>query len=75
MSGKTYPYQLKQCMWCKTSPEVMMLDPDKLRRWNQGEHVQNVWPEMSAGDRELLISGTHDACWQAMFSEDEDDES
>jgi hypothetical protein len=30
---------------------------------------------MSAGDREILISGTHAACWDKLFpAEEEDDE-
>jgi hypothetical protein len=42
---------------------VAHLDPEKVRRWQAGEKIQNVWPEMSADDRETLISGTCPDCW------------
>jgi hypothetical protein len=29
---------------------------------------------MSAADREVLISGTHPACWDKLFPEEESDE-
>jgi len=35
----------------------------------EGEFVQNVFPEMSPEDRELLISGTHPACWDRYMGE------
>lgn len=58
------------CILCgKTS--TMELDPDKLARYQAGEHVQNVWPEKSPGERELLITGTHPQCWDSMFKEEE----
>ena len=37
--------------------------------WMEGELIQNALPELSAGERELLISGTCDACWDEMFPE------
>ncbi len=30
--------------------------------------------KLSIGDRELLISGTCDTCWQELFGSDEDEE-
>ena len=46
---------------------MVTLDNDKLARYKAGELVQRVWPEMSRDERELLITGTHPACWSAMF--------
>ncbi len=46
---------------------MVTLDNDKLARYKAGELVQRVWPEMSTDERELLITGTHPACWSAMF--------
>jgi hypothetical protein len=41
-------------------------------RWQAGELIQNAMPELSADDREQLISGTCGACWDRLFpSEDE----
>jgi len=36
--------------------------------------VQDIFPDLSIGDRELLISGTCDTCWQKMFGSDCDEE-
>ena len=50
------------CVFCGKE-HVAHLDPEKVRRWQAGEKIQNVWPEMSADDRETLISGTCPDCW------------
>lgn len=55
----------RPCMMCGETSE-MVLDLDKVNRWQRGEFVQNVFPELSAAERELLISGTHGHCWDAM---------
>lgn len=31
------------------------VEEEKLRRWINGELIQNVWPEMSAIDREIVM--------------------
>lgn len=49
---------------------ILELDPVKVDRWQSGEFVQVVWPEMTPDERELLISGTHPACWEELFPEE-----
>lgn len=56
----------RPCLQCG-EPSMVTLDNDKLARYKAGELVQRVWPEMSTDERELLITGTHPACWSAMF--------
>ena len=65
-------YQTKPCIRCGES-STMMLDVEKIKRWVDGEYVQDVWPEMSIDNRELLITGTHPACWDEMFSDDDEE--
>jgi hypothetical protein len=36
-------------------------------RWQMGELIQNVAPELSPEERELLISGICSECWNKMF--------
>jgi hypothetical protein len=44
------------------------LAKEKFIQWRLGgAKVQDVWPEMDADTRELLISGTHPACWEKLF--------
>lgn len=40
--------------------------------WQAGSLVQHALPALSAAERELLISGTHPACWDALFPEDDE---
>lgn len=74
MSMAFQAFTLNRCPWCKEDPSYMLLDPRKVKRWQGGEYVQNVWPEMDVDQRELLITGTHPACWNAMFPEEDEDE-
>jgi hypothetical protein len=40
---------------------------------SQRRLMQEIFPDLSIGDRELLISGTCDTCWQNLYgSEDEE---
>lgn len=59
------------CMFCGGS-EVIELDPALYARWEAGEYVQDVWPDWTPGQRELLITGMHPACWDANFTEDDE---
>ena len=36
--------------------------------------IQDIFPELSIGDRELLISNTCNTCWQQLFGSCEDEE-
>ena len=38
--------------------------------WQSGELIQNALPEVSASDREFLISGICPNCWDDMFGQD-----
>ena len=37
-------------------------------------HVQDIFPYLTAGERELLISHMCEECWDRMFSFDEDED-
>lgn len=66
-------FRTKPCPWCKETT-TLQLDPTKVRRWQEGEFVQRVFPEMDADQRELLITGTHPKCWDLMFPEEDEEE-
>lgn len=42
--------------------------------YQAGVPVHEVFPAMPADVREMLISGTHPECWEALFGPDEDDD-
>lgn len=71
--SETILVKTKTCTVCGEY-EMWSLDKDSVLRWHEGENIQRVFPDMSAGDREILISGTHPACWDKLFGEDDSDE-
>ncbi len=71
MPTETRVYVTKACIQCGLASEVE-LDAAKVARYEAGEHVQAVWPDMPADQREMLITGTHPACWDQLFSDDEE---
>jgi hypothetical protein len=58
---------------CKICGNEFMFDvvEDDYIRWKEGELIQNALPYLKAGERELLISGTCDSCWDKMFGDEE----
>lgn len=54
------------CFWCG-KPNVITVGRAEYNRHEAGEFVQQVWPDLSAADRETIQSGTHDACFDEMF--------
>lgn len=37
--------------------------------------IQHIFPDLSIGDRELLISGTCDTCWQKLYGSADEEEN
>lgn len=63
-------YNTKACMVCgKTSQLIVELEDFQM--WRSGVAVQDVWPDWTPDQRELLITGTHPECWDEMFKEEE----
>lgn len=54
------------CRMCQGS-FTFVLDPAKVWAWQQGALLQDVLPELSLDDRELLISGICKSCWVRVF--------
>jgi len=59
------------CHMCGAESEVPVTK-EKYDQWQSGKHAQDVWPEMSLENRELLISGTCLECQKVLFAEPED---
>lgn len=62
-----------QCRWCHEKFEIPTT-PEQMERWEKGELIQRVFPELTPDQRELLISQTCGDCWDATFAGDEEDE-
>jgi len=54
------------CPFCGDTTKVVV-DADGYREWENGELVQVALPNLSADDREVLISGICPPCWDKQF--------
>ena len=59
---------IKQCIHCG-GKTAFTISQDQYEAWitNNG-YAQDVFPELTNEEREVLISGTHPDCWNQMFS-------
>lgn len=60
------------CFNCKEPQEVPITQKQLDDYRISGAFVQVYFPELTDDEREMLISGTCNRCWDEMFSEDED---
>lgn len=56
------------CIVCSETSTIEV-DLDSYIRWQNGTLIQNAFPNTSTGFRELLITGTHDACWKTLSTD------
>lgn len=61
-----------ECPFCKRIYRVVVSNKE-LRNYDEGALVQDAFPHLSPSDREMLISGICDTCWDEMLK-DADDE-
>ncbi|GAA0935955.1 MULTISPECIES: hypothetical protein [Actinocorallia] len=62
----------KTCPECEAVHHVTV-PKDGYERWRKGEYIQHVMPELSADDRETLMTGICPPCWDRLFPADEDE--
>ena len=70
--GKTIIH--KQCTSCKKEYLIEVNKEDLYAYMNGGKLIQLAFPYLSAGERELIISGICDTCFNDMMKDDEEDE-
>ena len=58
-----------QCPFCGTKRDVTV-EAKGFRKWQGGALVQDAFPTLSSTDREALITGICNPCWEASFGED-----
>ncbi len=56
------------CYVCAAKQPPIVFSHPKLKAWVNGNKIQEVLPELSADQRELLISGTCGPCFDRMFA-------
>jgi hypothetical protein len=59
----------KPCMMCR-KVSVVSVPAAGLEAFDNGRGalIQHAFPDLSADDRELLLSGAHPACWDSLFA-------
>ena len=69
----TVAVECPRCPVCGEA-ETVLVEETAYDRWVNGALVQDAFPTMDKDVRELLVSGTHTACWDALFDVDDDPE-
>jgi len=72
--GVTVNYETPKCFGCGERT-VITLDAAAFERWQAGAHLVEVFPTMPAPERELLLNGTHPACWDTGLGPNPDDDN
>jgi len=57
-----------RCPLCQTIKDVSV-KPGDLFKYRQGAHVQDAFPYLSQVEREALLTGFCDPCWNNTFKE------
>lgn len=63
------------CPGCHEVNEVSGIDRDRYMTWRSGRgpSIGSAFPELNAADREALMTGYHDHCFDDLFAGDEDE--
>lgn len=59
----------KTCPVCGTDHTVEV-DPVAYGRWKAGAFIQDAFPDMPKDQREILMTGIDQACWDRMFADE-----
>lgn len=61
------------CRKCKQSEDIPV-DARRIAQWKGGSMIQHVFPELSLGQRELMISGVCGPCFDELFPPEEEED-
>lgn len=62
------------CPHCHERGQVLIPEAEWFT-WDfgRGPHIQVAMPSLSADEREMILTGTHPACWAEMFPEEDEE--
>lgn len=60
------------CQLCNTASTIELTE-EEAHRLKTVRFIQDALPNRTDDERELLISGTHPACWNAIFPPEDED--
>jgi hypothetical protein len=77
--GSNNPYTVEArhglippCIHCGVGSIVKLDGSEYFAYFNRGIPVAQAFPTLSLDQRELLITGTHPQCWDALFADEDD---
>lgn len=59
-------YTTLNCSWCYEASHLE-LDADAYSKWRAGASLAEAFPDFTMGQRELLMTGIHEECWDLIF--------
>lgn len=62
-----------KCPMCSNIQKIEVKTRDVVE-WNRGKHIQYAFPYLDASQREALISGYCEPCWDDLWDVDAEDE-
>ena len=62
-----------ECKYCDHEETITVPEADYIS-WHNGEYIQDAFPYLTAGQRQLMLSNTCDDCWNKFFPEENDNE-
>jgi len=56
-----------------TNSKELNITEEQLANYNNGMHIQNAFPHLSADDREFILTGITGEEWNELFPEEENE--
>ena len=63
----------KECPHCHKL-QTIDVDDNQYNDWLAGKNIQRAFPDLSADQREILMSGICPECWEDIFGEDDEED-
>ena len=54
--------------------QTLEVDDSQYYDWMAGKNIQRAFPNLSADQREILMSGICPECWEDIFGEDDEED-
>lgn len=73
IKGRTMRVDTPKCPHCSKRGQVTVSVQGYMKWTIRGVHIQDALPELSADEREQMLTGTHPACWAEMMGPEPED--
>lgn len=60
------------CVWCKKDGNFILTPQQYHDIVVNGKYIQDVFPDLDAGEHEFMISGSHAVCWDKAFNKEKE---